>query len=245
MSDLVEEDYNASNLAAVKFTSAETDTIFFPADATQKPGIVLPPSSKRLEAYGSKVPIYRLAFTNSISILDDKGNPVFVNGSLDNLPDPSWLKKKAGPVFPDGTTLWRELPRDASGRLILGGIVLVSSDLEIDRPVEITGGGIILVQGGILIKSRIGGPSHDPISLVALNGDINVETSDTVSGRLRLGKTARIEGSVAARELAPVLAKPFTPRTILYNTAFDPTDLANYRRSYRLMTWGKGVTFVR
>lgn len=252
MSDLIEEDYNAANLTAVRFSSPEGEGFLFPAEATPNHGLVLPPPSRRLETAGMALPVYRRAFPNAVTIKDDQGRPLFRNGSLDLFPDPAWLKRKAGPVFPDGETLWKGLPRETDGRYFLGGIVLVQSGLEIDRPVGFVGGGMLLVQGGITLKARVDSPSFDPVSLVSLGGDVRVETGDPIaaglialSGKLILGKTSAITGLAAARELSPSVAKPFSPRSITYNSAFDPTDRANYRRGYRLMAWGRGVTFVR
>lgn len=251
MSDILEEDYNAGILSAIDFSAFDAASILFPTDLKKFPGIQLPNPSSLIDAGGTAAIIWQRVMPQNCTIRNDSGKPVFENGNLDNFPDLSFLLKKSGPVFPDWATFKKKIPRDDSGRIVHPGCVVISSGIAISDPVVISGGGMILVKGGITIKSKIESSPDEPLSLIALDGDIIVETDENIAaglialnGKLRFGRSCKIFGLCAGRELQLEHGKAFAERVISYNSSFDPTCTSNYQKNYRFMVWEKGVTFV-
>ena len=130
----------------------------------------------------------------------------------------------------------------------LSGIALVKGDLRIHRDLKIRkdGGGIVLVEGNIILEKRIQSPGSDPLTLVSLAGNIQVKVQDKIEaglvalqGRVSFGPKFHLRGILAAKELSidpsPIPILPGN-RTLSYNPRFDPTSSANATSALKIMT---------
>ncbi len=253
MSEVVEEPYNAGNLEIVRWGSAEVERAAR-VDVTQLPaGVKAPAPLQRVEIDGAPVAWHRPAYGLACTIKDDRGAVRYRIPDLAALQDLSFLDAKVCTRYDDGATFLRSVARDSARRIRIGGVVRLAGDLDLLEPLEIApgGGGIILVDRHVRVRARVTVPEHEPVTVVALQGNVVLQTAEPVglglvalAGRLELPDAFSIDGLVAARELAVGLGRPGVAREIRYRSAFDPTDAANYQRSYRFVEAERGVTFV-
>ena len=118
------------------------------------------------------------------------------------------------------------------------GIVhILSGGLELEA-LNIQNACLIAAEGTITIRGRLVQTQRgSPLTLVSLNGDIDLQTEQKVdahlvalNGTLRTKKTIHIIGGVAVHHLdLKQLTVGNRPKTIRYNTSLDPTDADQYQ----------------
>lgn len=99
---------------------------------------------------------------------------------------------------------------------------------------------MILVNGGVEIKSRITTPDSEPLTIIALNGDLTVATSEPVqaglvalNGKVQIPGSCHIRGILAAGEIGFGPPQSGLERQLEYHAAFDSTDSSSRDRMYR------------
>lgn len=127
---------------------------------------------------------------------------------------------------------FRERLLEAEGGPPSGVLWLRRGDLELSG-LAVTEPVMLVVDGGITLRGPVaaGGPNQVPVTLVALNGDLRVETSEPVEaqlvalrGRVVTRGGLDVRGGLAARSLdLRGLVRGGEPRSVTYAAAFDPT----------------------
>ncbi len=172
------------------------------------------------------------------------GEDVFA-GALDDLDGPlleKVLTAKAVYAVADAAELQQRY-MGPDGKLDLPGIVHVrTGDVELGA-VRPASSGMLLVQGGITVTGRVEPERpEDTLTLVALGGDLRIQTSERVRASLvalrgQVSSRGRLDvvGSVAARtlDLRSMLAGA-EPKTVLYDEELDTTRDVNYRKKLRV-----------
>jgi Tfp pilus assembly protein PilX len=253
MSDVFEEEINASNLYALNLD----DTVASTSPILAVPA--LPPSfsgcrlSKRMQVDNSPAGFFKMNAGSVYELKNTEGKALFSGGDLGRIEDLSFLEKKAGMLFAGEQEFWKKIPRGPGNSIKLAGVVLIRGDLTIAEPLLIgpNGGGMILCTGNVWVKASIQGPSAEPLSIISLSKNVNVETTSqvhaaliAVKGQVRLPKEIIINGLVAAKSLEIPVGSPDRKREINYQVKFDPSDAENYRRGYRMMASQKRYSFV-
>ncbi len=253
MSDVAEEAYNAGLFPLMAFPGDPFARVVIIDPAARPPGLPPPPASQRLRIDGQPAQLGEMAFGSAYTLLDDEGREWFSAGDLGALADLSFLRRRVTAAFPDLASLRRGLSRDDAGNLLLPGAVLVGGPVIVEEPLHFANGGLVLVEGAIRLQGEVGvAGGGEPLSLVSLGGDIDVETAGplgaaliALAGRVSLPREVSIKGLVAARELGLAVADPPAARQIEYDDCFDPTAAAARQRAYRLQGAGEEVFLVR
>jgi hypothetical protein len=241
MSTVVDIQYNAINLRALKFANAplneaiQIDPEKIPADTN------ISALSKRLLIEGKPASFVDANYGTRYEIKADDGNKLF-NGDLEGFEDLSFFKAKAVENFDKPADFYKKI-RVGENEWVIDSTYLIKGDLTIDRPLTtIAGcGGMVFVQGNIVIKEEIFTPTKETIILCSLNGNIEISTSRNVEaglialkGTIAANSSIKITGIVAGKDLS--LARLFPPgsRKIIYNSNFDATDSLIYKKGFKL-----------
>lgn len=130
------------------------------------------------------------------------------------------------------------------GQLDSGGIAWVKAR-ELELPALAVGGAcMIVVDGSIVLRGGIlPNAGGEPLTLVALDGDIRVETDQAVAahlvalrGRVASRGTLEVLGGVAAESLdLAALVRGEGVKGIVYDEDLDPTREASYRKHFRVV----------
>ncbi|NLI78737.1 MAG: hypothetical protein GX442_20145 [Candidatus Riflebacteria bacterium] len=252
MSDVAEEPYNAGLFPLMDFPGDPFARVVVIDPAALPPGLTSLAASQRLRIDGQPALPGGMAYGSAYTLLDDEGREWFSGGDLGALGDLSFLRRRVTLAFPDLAGLRRGLPRDEAGDLLLPGAVLVGGPVTIEEPLRFANGGLVLVDGTIRLQGEVGvAGGGEPLSLVSLGGDIEVETAAplgaaliALAGRVTLPREVSVKGLVAARELGLAVADPPTGRQIEYDDRYDPTTAATRQRAYRLQGVGEEVFLV-
>ncbi len=253
MSSVLKRHYNSGNLSIIKFNGPINKILmkepkYFPKGF----GVIPPPELNRLKIDGNNSDFYLQAYGNSYELLNNSGQKLF-EGNLDSFEDLGFLYQKVGLGIIPANSFFDLVKKDGNGHLLISGAIRVGSNLVIDRKIDIAtgGGGLILVNGRITIKKGISTMPNEPLTLISLNDDISVETSEPVNaglvalkGTVKLPKSFKINGLIAADNIHMTNFKGKAIREIKYNKSFDPTDTENYKKNYRLMVIDEWITYV-
>ena len=183
----------------------------------------------------------------SFTLKNDVGKEVFKSLNLHVFKNSAHLERRSFGTFDTYANFLNNFQKD--GILKLGGVTKILRSIRIENPlvIEPGGGGIVLVDGDIHIGAGIQAGA-EPFSLVSLNGNIRLNTSDPVHASMVClkgtfsfpeGSTFEVKGSVAADEI-DLKAIPTTvgiagKRSLTYNSNIDPTIFANWNAAYRVM----------
>jgi hypothetical protein len=176
------------------------------------------------------------------------------SGALADLDAPlmeTLLMRRVTSRVEDGASLLEEYLVD--GALAVPGVVRIEGgDLEVPG-VRVGGPGMILVEGNVVIQGPIA-PSPDgyPLTLVALNGDVRVETDEPVHaclvslrGRFLSRGKLDLRGSVAASsiDLRQLVRGP-ERKDLRYEQGLDPTAEESYWKAFAVVLTPHHKAFV-
>lgn len=252
MSTVLDMQYNAINLRSIKFSDAplnnaiQIDPKKIPADTK------ISALSRRLLIDGAPASFVDANYGNAYEVKIDDGQKLF-NGDLDGFEDLGFLKAKAVENFETSADFYKKI-RTGKKEWTLDSTYFIKGNLTIDRPLTtVTGcGGMVLVQGDIVIKDEILASAKETIVLCSLNGSIEISTSRPVQaglialkGTVVANSSLNVTGIVAAKDLSMARLFPLGSREIAYNSNFDVTDSLTYKKGFRLFMPKEGTTFVR
>lgn len=253
MSDIWEEEINATNLYALNMdgTPAKTSPIL---TSTNLPTAFSGSrSSKLMSVNNAPADFFKMNVGSAYELKNTVGKTLFSGGDLSRIENLSFLTNKAGFVFENEKEFWKNVPRNPGNEIHVGGVILIKGNLTISAPLVIsaTGGGMIISTGNVRIKSPVKCQGTQPLSIISLTNDLWVETAGqvhaalvAVQGQVHLPKECIINGLVAAKSLNLEMGSPSLKREINYQTRFDPTDAETYVRGYRMMIPTKRYSFV-
>jgi hypothetical protein len=253
MSDIFEEDANASNLYALKIDDTEASSSPILSADMLPAAFAGVKNSRRMQVNNAPALFFKMNSGSTFELKNTDGKVLFSGGDLQQIQSMNFMENKAGIVFENEKEFWKKMPKNAAREMHIGGVVLVKGNLTVADPLVISagGGGIILCTGNVRIKSSISCQSNQPLAIYALSQNIWVETTRPVdaallalNGRIHLPPEGVINGLVAARSLDLPVGIPEKKREINYQTRFDPTDAENYRKAYRMMVAEKRYSFV-
>ncbi|MCO4782188.1 MAG: hypothetical protein KC646_07645 [Candidatus Cloacimonetes bacterium] len=179
---------------------------------------------------------------SAYTILNDEGRPIVDNIRLQDI-DIDFLKSKVSKAFNTEATLLKSINVKEDDTNI-SGVLSVEGDLTISQKLKIKkyNGGIIIVDGNIRIKKNIECLDDELLTLISLNGSIKLDNGVQVdaglvalNGSIDLPMQFEVYGLVAGASLN--LTKPSNRgynRVIRYNKSFDPSDVTNYKKQYRI-----------
>jgi hypothetical protein len=246
MCDIMTEEYNASNLSLVKFGKNELDDNFIIAPDTVSinfPGVL---ASSKLILDSFPAALYKAATAGRYTLCDDRGKVLFHGDDFAKFYEPKFIGRKAGYSYKTIREFVSRCMEGVSGKLFIGGIVRLTGEVfSHSGPLVVApgGGGIILADKGAIIEHGILSPDNEPLTIIALGGDIIVRTSSKIeaglfapAGRVAFETPAfTVKGPVAAQKLSLSEGKPDSKRSIEYNKIFDQTDYKNYCNNYKMM----------
>lgn len=201
---------------------------------------------------GEKIPVEKLGFLDSsTSYSSDQGKELFA-GDLKNLLKRGGIaalleRKKAFTVnsedFPDVCLELR-----GAGLVFLNarGITkVVGSSLELPPVTDCVtrGGGILMVDGDLVLKGNVHVGNGEPLTLVSLSGNVVIEDGCTrvdaglvaVEGTLKLPKNKiHIRGPVAVNELDMASLLGPEEKVIEYDARFDGSQAATATAALRI-----------
>jgi hypothetical protein len=257
MSRVVEEGYNEAHLSSVTFSDPDLNNRFHLECDQLDPDLQAEARLRKIRTQLGKPRLCERVLGTHYSLFDDRGRTLFKEEAFESLSDLSFLVEKSGRVFSNGEEFLGafQAPDEMEGGL--SGIALVKGNLRINRELKIRkdGGGIVLVEGDIILEKVIKSPGSDPLTLISLNGNIQVKVQEllevglvALQGRVSLGSVFHLRGILAAKELSIQGATtPILPgaRTLEYNPRFDPTSSANLDRSLKIMSQKRWRFVVR
>jgi len=239
MSFIYDEPFNAANFQALKLGKIHREFAIFQPSAMPSEIAALP-VSHLLKASSVPAGFFDIIMSSSYSLSDDQGRKLLHEASFSALNDTSFLRQRASIACTD----LNDLIKKTAGPdkiLKIPGAVFISNDLEIDRPVNISdAGGMILVQGRINISAPITTDKKALLTIISLKGDISVAEKTQVdsglialSGKLHIGRECTINGSIACRRFGFKIEGAVSTQ-INYNRAADPTSSQASIKAYRL-----------
>ena len=248
MSNIIEEPFNQSNLTSLLFPDDDIKQTMIITDQFLNEKAVKLPSSELLFSYGSQLPLYKTIEQNTVTIKNNAGDTLADDCNLEELTDYSFLRNKAA-------TIYETFANFIDDRKGFGptGVVIINSDIKIAKhhTIKEGTGGIIISTGNITISNSISSTSGEPLSLVALSGNINLDTSKKIeaalialAGEITISRECEINGLIAANNLKISKAVLPATRTLTYNKRLDPTDNDNYQRNYRISCERRWKSFV-
>lgn len=246
MCDIITEEYNASNLSLVKFGKDEFDDNFLIDPDTIPVNFPNFPASSKLILDSFPAALYKMAAAGRYTLCDDRGKVLFHGDDFAKFYEPKFICQKAGYSYKTLRDFAAGKIDRSAGKLFIGGIVRIRNDVfTLIGPLTVAsgGGGIIIADNGAVIEHGITSPDGEPLTIVALSGDIIVRTASKIkagliapAGRVVFETASfEVEGPVAARSVNLADGRPGSKRSIRYDRSFDPTDYANYCRNYRVM----------
>jgi hypothetical protein len=229
--------YNEANLEFLKFPE-ELEKTAFPKFEISDPRS--PPSLERIEVNGVAAPFHQPLVSGVVTIKNDNGEVLFKSADLNAIEDLEFLKDKAK-LYANQDSLFSSVQISPS-RISLGGVVYIDGSLLLEKPIEIAagGGGILLVEKDIKIQGKISSSGGETLTLVSLQGNIELQTAQPVQaglialkGGISLPYKLDMEGILAAKKLSIQAGSGAVKREIKYNSTFDSTDTEIYKRSFK------------
>lgn len=239
MSFIYQEPFNAGNFQALELGKIHREFAILQPSALP-PQIGNPPVSRLLKTSSAPTGFFDLIMSSAYSLSNDQGRKLLHEASFAALNDISFFKQRASLTCSD----LNDLIKKTAGPdkiLKIPGAVYIAGDLEIDRPLNISdAGGMILVQGQIKISAPIITGKKALLTIISLGGDIAVAEKTQIdaglialSGKLNIERECTINGSVACRSFRFKPEGSFSSR-INYNHASDPTSSKAAIAAYRL-----------
>lgn len=253
MSQVVEEDFNSGNISIVKFSKKSLANRLI-LDLNQLPiGTTLPKPSELLKVDSVPASFFTMAYGSAYEIHSNDGQTLFSHADLSRFEDLNFLIAKSSDPFFSEKEFYKQY-LNKKQKVIINDIYYIKNKLTISKPFYADSGcgGIIIADGDINIEESIETAANETITIISLNGDINIRTSQTINagliaikGVISTGHSFGINGLIAGKSLSMPISKPVNTRKLTYNTNFDITNSTTYKRSFKLFFPEKGVTFVR
>lgn len=251
MSSVVSEDYNAGLLSIIDYEPDPLDNSLLVDPDYMPLGLIPPPPLQRLISDNQNALFYTNLYSSSYTMKKDNSDTLFENSHFENISNLDFLKNRVTLVLDNSEDFYQELSDDVSNNILIDRAVFLNSSLTIDRYTEIESGGMIIVDGNIDINNSIVS-RNSTLTLISLNGGININTSQLVQASLiainnniNLSREATIKGNVVANRVQIESGTPLSERTIKYDKRLDITSTFKSKIGYRLAQDGEEITFVR
>jgi hypothetical protein len=243
MSTIATEKFNIGNLEITDLKLPE-EAIPLMLEPRELPaGTPLPPPLNRIKKEGNSTQYFE-NITGLFSLLDDQEKVLFTGTNPLKIVNSVYFKQKSGWNFADSKSLFKQLFKSNQESQNLSGIHYLSTNLVLTKPLKIAkgGGGILLVDGDVLLDADITTTDNEPFTIISLSGNITLANSRKIAagiialkGNIQLPEQFSITGILAANSLIFPKKKSNTIRTLTWNPAFDPTNHQNYSKQYRIM----------